>query len=97
MRSTRDIYMEQLLSTLTDADLAEIDRRHAEDAGTCIFQPGDKVAWEYTPPLARWSVVCEMSGRFIEVQGDKALIAVSGPDGELYRKIDVNRLYIKLR
>lgn len=61
----------------------------------CIFQPGDKVAWQYTLPLAPWSLVREMSGRFVEMQGDKAIIAVSGPDGDLYRKIDVNRLYIK--
>lgn len=67
-----------------------------DKAGVCIFQPGDKVVWEYTPPLARWSLVGEMSGRFISAQGDTALVAVSGPDGELYRRIDLDKLFVRL-
>ena len=63
----------------------------------CFFQPGDKVAWEFTPPLAPWGLVGEMSGRFVELQQDTALVAVQGTDGEVYRKIDADRLFIRIR
>lgn len=66
------------------------------DALACIFQPGDKVAWEFTPPLARFGLAGEMRGRFVSATRDGiATVAVDGPDGIVYRKIELNRLYIK--
>lgn len=61
-----------------------------------ILQPGDKVSWEFTPPLAQFGLISELSGRFVSLEADKALVAVEAPDGTYYRRIDVNRLFIKV-
>lgn len=62
----------------------------------CVFQLGDKVTWEITPPGNGQGVVGELSGKLVALQQDTALVAVQGTDGEVYRKVDVNRLYIKV-
>lgn len=61
-----------------------------------IFQPGDKVTWEFTPPQAPHGLLSELSGRFVSLEGDKALVTIQAPDGIYYRKIDVDRLFIKV-